>query len=374
MPWILVTAASGLIWLILLFVPWRPWGTRETIESGPRTADTDLSKVTVLIPARNEAASIKSTLSSLIHKGKHLSVILVDDQSTDSTTRMAQEVPLSRLRIISGEPIPAGWVEKMWALEQGLRHVQTPLTLCIDADIELMPGMIPALVDKMESRGLHMVSAMVSLRMKTFWERLLMPAFVYFFKMLYPFRLSNSSFRGVAAAAGGCILIRTRVLKNIGGYKPLREALIDDCALAKQVKSSGYRIWLGLTRSARSLRSYRRLSSIWHMVARTAFDQLRYSVVWLALTTVAMGIIFWVPVFGLFSQHIGICLASVGILAMMMGTYIPVLRYYDRSPAWAGALPIISVMYVAMTWTSAIRYWVGKGSTWKGRSYRPNVS
>jgi len=182
MPWSILTITSGMIWLALLLVPWRPWGTRETIKTCCRDEQADLSNITVLVPARNEAATISTTLSNLIHQCNHLSVILVDDQSTDGTAQIAREVPLPGLRIISGEPIPSGWIGKMWALEQGFRHVKTPLTLCIDADIELMPGMIPALVEKLESRRLHMVSAMVSLRMVTFWERLLMPAFVYYFR------------------------------------------------------------------------------------------------------------------------------------------------------------------------------------------------
>jgi len=374
MPWIIWVAISGLVWLTILIVPWRPWGTRETIEAGSRAEGVDLSRVTVLIPARNEAPTIKTTLSSLLHQGKHLSVILVDDQSTDGTARIAREVALPGLRIVSGKPVPAGWIGKMWALEQGLRHVRTPLTLCIDADIQLLPGMVAALVETMESRKLHMVSAMVSLRMATFWERLLMPAFVYFFKMLYPFQLSNSAFRGVAAAAGGCILISTGVLRAIGGYAAIKDRLIDDCALAKLVKSNGYRIWIGLTRSARSLRAYDRLRTIWYMVARTAFCQLKYSYLLLVLTTMVMGLVFWVPVIGLLSPGIVTRMVSIGILGAMMVTYMPILRFYGQSWAWAAGLPIISGLYVAMTWTSAIRHWLGKGSGWKGRHYRPRTS
>lgn len=367
-------AVSGLIWMMLLIVPWRPWGTRETLEAVSRAEDTDLSQVTVLIPARNEASTIETTLSSLIHQGKHLSVIVVDDRSTDGTARIAGQVPLPRLHVISGAPLPSGWVGKMWALEQGLRYVRTPLTLCIDADIQLLPGMIAALVEKMEAQKLHMVSAMACLKMASFWETLLMPAFVYFFKMLYPFRLSNSSFQGVAAAAGGCILVHTRVLRDIGGYASLRESLIDDCDLARQVKSNGHRIWIGLTHSVRSLRSYERLAGIWNMVTRTAFFQLRYSSLLLTVTTLVMGVVFWIPVVGLFLPGIGIRLAALGIVGAMMASYLPVLRFYGRSPAWAIALPGISALFVAMTWTSAIRYWLGKGAEWKGRSYGPTIS
>ena len=239
--------------------------------------DADLSDITVLIPARNEAEVIGTTLGSLKTQGNDLAIIVVDDRSTDGTATVAKTLGVQNLRLLSGEPLPADWSGKLWALEQGFRHVNTPLTLLIDADIELRPGIVGGLRQKLKENHLHFISLMAQLRMASFWERLLMPAFVYFFKMLYPFRLSNSSFTRVAAAAGGCILLETRLIEEIGGFEAIRQELIDDCALARRVKSLGYRTWMGLTHSVHSLRSYENLAGIWNMVTRTAFCQLRYS-------------------------------------------------------------------------------------------------
>jgi hopene-associated glycosyltransferase HpnB len=230
--------------------------------------------------------------------------------------------------------------------------------------------MIAVLVDKLENQRLDMVSAMVCLRMVSFWERLLMPAFVYFFKMLYPFQLSNSSFSRIAAGAGGCILIRTHVLKQIGGYRSIRCQLIDDCALARRVKAHGYRIWIGLTHSASSLRAYDHLAPIWNMVARTAFYQLKYSRILLLITTLGMLMLFGWPLMGLLLPQTAHRLLAIAALLAMMCTYLPILSFYGRSRLWATALPLISVLYLAMTWTSALRYWRGEGSTWKGRHYQ----
>jgi hypothetical protein len=196
-----------------------------------------------------------------------------------------------------------------------------------------------------------------------------MPAFVYFFKMLYPFHLSNSEVTGVAAAAGGCILLETRLIKEIGGFKAICNELIDDCALAKRVKSLGYRTWIGLTHSVHSLRSYEDLAGIWNMVARTAFCQLLYSPFRLAGTTVIMVMVFWLPVAGLFFPAPGAKIISACALAALIRSYLPTLKFYGQSRGWAVALPLIATLYLTMTWSSAMRFWVGTGSSWKGRFY-----
>ncbi len=292
--------AGTCIWITILLLPWRPWATSESLDAAPDSSEDDLSDITVLIPARNEAGVIETTLSGLKTQGDGLNIILVDDQSVDNTAHVAEASAGENLRIVSGTPPNAGWSGKLWALEQGLRHVDTELLLLLDADIELKPGILQTLRRKMHEDGLQLISLMVALRMVSFWERLLMPAFIYFFKMLYPFRLSNSAFPWVAAAAGGCILVKTETIRAIGGFRTLQNELIDDCALAKRVKSSGHRIWIGLSHSACSLRPYDDLRTIWNMVARTAFNQLRYSALLLFLCTVIMIIVFWVPVAGLF--------------------------------------------------------------------------
>jgi hopene-associated glycosyltransferase HpnB len=372
MYWSYLAALAALIWLGILLLPWRPWGTQELLDSSSITPEKDLSDVTALIPARNEADVIGRTLWSLYRQGDGLSILLVDDRSADGTAAAAQALGGRNLCILSGEPLPADWSGKVWALEQGFLHVTTPLTLIIDADIELQPGIVGLLRQKMREDGLHFISLMAQMRMVSFWEKMFMPAFVYFFKMLYPFRLSNSGFSRVAAAAGGCILAETRVIREIGGFKVIRDQLIDDCALAKRVKSAGYRTWIGLTHSVHSLRSYDHLPGIWNMVARNAFCQLHYSEMFLAGTTAIMLTVFWLPVAGLFSPTASAKVISAVALAAMFLSYLPILKCYSRSKGWALALPVIALFYLAMTWSSALRFWVGTGSAWKGRFYTRN--
>jgi len=364
-----LTIAGACAWAIILLLPWRPWSTSEALDAATDGAEEDLSDITVLIPARNEAGVIHTTLKGVQIQGGDLPVVLVDDRSTDGTALAAESVGLKRLRILTGEALPEGWSGKLWALEQGLRHIHTGLLLLLDADIRLEPGFLPSMRRKMREGGLELVSLMAALRMVGFWERAFMPAFVYFFKMLYPFRLSNSAFPWVAAAAGGCILLKTEALKASGGFRAVRHELIDDCALAKQIKDGGGRTWIGLSHSVQSLRAYEDLRDIWDMVARTAFHQLRYSTPLLLLCTVAMALIFWLPVAGLLIPSTLSKVISGGALTAMALSYVPVLMFYHRSLGWALALPVIATCYLAMTWTSAVRFWQGKGSTWKGRSY-----
>ena len=369
MYWNYLASIGAFIWWVILLLPWRSWDTREYMDSAGGSPDADLNDVTVLIPARNEAEMIGTTLSGLKVQGQGLQIVLVDDRSTDGTVTAAQTLGIKGLQILSGEPLPADWSGKLWALEQGFRHVKTPLILLIDADIELHPGILQGLRRKLKEDHLPFVSLMAQLRMVGFWERFLMPAFVYFFKMLYPFRLSNSGFAGVAAAAGGCILLETRLIEEIGGFETIRSELIDDCALAKRVKSLGYRTWIGLTHSVHSRRSYEDLASIWNMVARTAFCQLRYSPFLLAGMTVILMMVFWLPVAGLFFPPAGAKVVSACALAGLVLSYVPTLRFYGQSKSWAVTLPLIATLYLAMTWSSAMRFWFGTGPHWKGRYY-----
>jgi hopene-associated glycosyltransferase HpnB len=369
MCWNYVAAIGVLVWLVIVFLPWRPWGTREVMDSTSTYSEVDLSDITGIIPARNEAEVIGRTLSSLKIQGHDLTIVVVDDRSTDETAAVAGAMRSENLRVLSGEPLPPGWSGKLWALQQGFRHVHTSLTFLIDADIELQPGILGMLSKKLKEDSLHFISLMAQPRMVSFCERLLMPAFVYFFKMLYPFRLSNSGFAGVAAAAGGCILLESRLIKEMGGFEAIRNELIDDCALAKRVKSLRYKTWIGLTHSVHSLRGYDNLAGIWNMVARTAFCQLRYSRLFLVGTTGIMLMVFWLPVAGLFFPAASAKIISACALAVMVLSYLPILRFYGRSRTWALAMPLIATLYLAMTWSSAIRFWVGTGSSWKGRYY-----
>jgi hopene-associated glycosyltransferase HpnB len=362
-------AAGALLWVGLLLVPWRPWSTREHLESDKTNIAPSLSNVTVLIPARNEAASIQRTLSALVVQGRDLKIILVDDQSSDGTAAIAQSTLATGLTVINGAPLPPQWTGKLWALEQGLRNAATELVLLLDADIELELGVVGALRQKLIGDKLDLVSIMAWLRMETFWERLLAPAFIYFFKLVYPFAYGNKPDSKFGVAAGGCILVRTNALRKAGAFQSIREAIIDDCALAARIKASGGRTWIGLSRSVRSHRPYPHLANFWQMVARTAYTQLRYSI-WLLLgTTFLMSLMFLLPVAGLLAGSFGVrCFAVIGMCAMMT-SYLPTLCYYRRSVLWAPMLPFIGCVYLVMTWASAVGFWRGKRSEWKGRVY-----
>jgi hopene-associated glycosyltransferase HpnB len=362
--WI-AASIPAVMWVGLLLVPWRPWSTRERIEADPQAGSADLGEITVLIPARNEADVIGLTLAGLQAQGTGLQVIVVDDQSSDNTAQVAASFP--NTRVISGQPLPEGWAGKLWALEQGKSQVHTPITLLLDADIQLQPGLLGALLAHKRRDNRQFVSLMADLRRTSFWDRLLLPAFVYYFKLLYPFALSNSSFRHVAAAAGGCILVDTEALQRAGAFASLRHALIDDCTLARQVKNAGYRIWLGLSRGVVSLRPYGTLRSIHDMVARSAFTQLGYSTLLLLVVTALFGLAYGLPFLLLGSAHAW-RLGLIAWVAMML-SYLPMLRYYRMPLAWALLLPVSAVLYLGMTWSSAIRYWRGVRSRWKDRTY-----
>jgi hopene-associated glycosyltransferase HpnB len=358
-----------LIWISILLLPWRPWSTRESLDSQTSLHNRDLSDVTVLIPARNEALTITETLSALKEQGDDLNVILVDDQSTDNTAKLAKSTNLKNLNIVSGTELAGGWSGKLWALEQGRQHVKTPYLILLDADIVLKENLIPAVIEKVKSEQLKMLSLMAFLKMETFWEKLLMPAFIFFFKLLYPFNLSNKPKSKIAAAAGGFIFIETKVLDELGGFDCIKNALIDDCSLAKQVKQKKHKTWTGMTHSAISIRSYNTLSSIWQMVARTAYTQLFYSPLLLLLCTILMVAAFGLPVVALLQSEFNVFITGLLILSLQVICYLPTLKYYSMNVTYALTMPIIGVLYLVMTWSSAYRYYFAKGASWKGRYY-----
>ncbi len=366
--WLWFVATGAAVWGIVLCAPWRPWSTREHLEAAAGSERGQAEDVTVLIPARNEEKTISAVLGSLRTQGAGLRVVLVDDQSTDGTAEAARRAGIDGLRIVAGKPLPPGWSGKLWALEQGLATVDTPLTLLLDADIVLAPGMLQALRDKVRTNDFGLVSLMAELNMTSWWERLLIPAFIFFFKLLYPFRLANGPWRRIAAAAGGCILVRTQHLRDIGAFASLRDALIDDCTLAARIKRSGVRTWIGLTHGARSNRRHS-FASIWNMVARTAFTQLGYSTAALLSCSAALLVAFAAPVAGLFVGGPPEKLLGAAALAAMAASYVPTLRFYNQSPWFAAALPLTGLLYLCMTWSSAIGCWRGKRSQWKGRVY-----
>ncbi len=368
--WLAACVPGAILWLIILLLPWRPWSTRERLEGSENAPAPETAHLTILIPARNESGQISRTLAAIRAQTPDVRVILVDDRSSDGTVDAARTAGLANLRIVAGQPIESGWTGKLWALDQGLALVETELTLLLDADIELGPGIIAALLEHHREKKLKMVSLMATLETGGFWEKLLLPAFVYFFKLLYPFHLSNSSFRWVAAGAGGCVLVETAVLREIGAFACIKDELIDDCALAANVKNAGHKIWIGLSHSVTSHRHYRGLHTIWNMVARTAFTQLHYSTLLLIICVLILSWAFWLPIAGLLAGDPIARVASSTALGAMILTYLPTLRFYRLSAFRALLLPVIGTLYLAMTIDSAWRYWRGQRSAWRGRVYQ----
>lgn len=382
-PLVWLALPGALLWLLVLALPWRPWSCRESLDVDDRARPArpaDLSGLTVLIPARNEARHIRATLSALREQGPGLRVVVVDDQSADDTAALARAAALPGLQLHCGLPPPAGWSGKLWALEQGLAQVRTPYVLLLDADIQLQPGIIARLLQQLQGRGLGLASLMARLRMQGFWERLLLPPFVFFFKLLYPFSLVNRRRCPLAGAAGGVLLTRRSLLTELSGFAALRTALIDDCALARAVKSRGHGIWLGLTRSAHSSRCYPDLAAIWQMVTRTAYSQLHYSPWRLLLASVLLVAAFVLPaasvLLGALYDAPGAIAPGAVALAAMLAAYLPTLRYYQLASWRAPGLVIAGVLFLAMTWHSCLRHHWGRGACWKGRRYtrRPERS
>ncbi len=375
---LLVCSALALLaWLGVLLASHQPHRLRERLEADAKAA-ADLSGVTVLIPARDEADVIGRTIAALAQQGTNLAVVVVDDQSADDTAAVAlaaggRAPGALSLRVVRGEPLPAGWAGKLWALEQGLGQIDRPFVLLLDADIELQSRLVPTLLRRAEHSGASLVSIMAELRCTTFWEKLLSPAFVLFFKLLYPFAWSNDPQRKTAAAAGGCMLVRTAALRAVGGFAPIRGALIDDCTLAAVLKRAAPPIWLGVSRSVRSLRSYAHLGDFWAMVSRSAFTQLRYSVALLLATTALLLVVLLAPVVSAIAAPFRgdgtTTMAGVAAWLAMGAVYSPVVRFYRLRPLWALTLPLAAVLFLAMTWSSAVAYWRGAHARWKNRSY-----
>jgi hopene-associated glycosyltransferase HpnB len=361
-------------WVTVLLLPWRPYRLRERLEADFAAADGLLDDVTVLIPARDEADVIDRTLRALARQAARVEVILVDDQSKDGTAAIAASTGAASglgLTVLAGRPLPQGWAGKLWALEQGLAVVERRFVLLLDADIELAPGMVAALRRLAVERDAALVSIMAELECDSFVERLLTPAFVFFFKLLYPFALANDRSSRVAAAAGGCMLARTADLRALGGFAAIRGALIDDCTLAGRLKSRGASVWIGVSHSVRSLRGYS-FADFWHMVSRSAFTQLRYSAGLLLVATALLSLTLLAPpLLAVSGFALGAPGAAIGAAAWLASAaaYLPVVRFYRLAPAWALALPLAGALYLAMTWSSACNYWRGTRATWKNRRY-----
>jgi hopene-associated glycosyltransferase HpnB len=358
--WVYLIAAHGRFWLS------RPELAPVACMRGPR--------VDIVVPARDEAESIGPVIASLLAQDygagfpKSFAVTLVDDNSTDGTAGRAGRAP--NLNVLQGTPKPAGWVGKMWALEQGIAAGDAPLILLTDADILHEPRHLSTLVACLERSKLDMASEMVHLNCSSLAERALVPAFVYFFQMLYPFAKVNDARSSVAAAAGGTVLIRREALQRIGGIGAIKGALIDDVSLAKAIKGrGGGAIFLGHSALATSVRPYAGLADIWRMIARTAFTQLRHSA-WLLLgTLLGLSLVWLVPPATALLGHGWARACGLAACALAVVSYLPTLARYRRSFAWALALPLIALFYMAATVGSAVDEWSGAGARWKSRSY-----
>jgi hopene-associated glycosyltransferase HpnB len=356
------------IWIYLFLGHGRYWLSRPELPPAPPFRGP---AVDVVVPARDEAETIEPVIASLLAQeyAGTFRIFLVDDNSTDGTAQRAGAA--ANLTILQGRPKPPGWSGKMWAVSQGVAAGTAPLVLLTDADIVHDPRHLSTLAAKLEATagGLQLVSEMVRLNCASVAERVLVPAFVYFFQMLYPFSRVNDPRSPVAAAAGGSVLIRREALERIGGIDAIKGALIDDVALAKAVKTRGRAIFLGHSGLAVSIRPYPRFVDLWRMISRTAFTQLRYSASMLLLTVLALTLVWLVPV-GLAAFAHG-WPRTCGIIACILGaiSYLPTLNRYGRTPAWVIALPLIAVFYMAATLASAFGHWRGAGASWKNRSY-----
>lgn len=358
-----------LVWLYLLFGHRWFWLLRErdTLAVAEPAA---WPSVVAVVPARNEEEVIEQSLRSLLAQDYpgEFRVILVDDQSDDRTAEIAGAIGDARLRVLKGGPRPAGWTGKLWAMNQGVAEAGPPdFFWFTDADIAHSPDNLRHLVARAEEDKKCLVSLMARLHCRSPAEHFLIPAFVFFFDMLFPFGAVNDPKNQIAAAAGGCMLARREALERAGGLSAIRHNIIDDCALARIMKSQGP-IWLGLTDRSVSLRPYPRIGDIRKMVARSAFAQLDYSPVLLIGTLLGLFIVYIAPVLGALFALYYVQLAAYLAWAIMAIMFQPILRFYRLSPLWGLLLPLIGAFYAAFTLDSALQHWSGKGGMWKGRA------
>jgi hopene-associated glycosyltransferase HpnB len=371
----ILAALALAIWLYLLLGRGAFWlssqrddGTPVPLAAWPRLA--------VVIPARDEADGIAACIGSLLRQdyGGEWSITLVDDGSTDGTADIARQTAAGlgaarRLAVLAGAPLPAGWTGKLWAVAQGIEEagrLSPDYFLLSDADIVYAPDVLSRLAARAQAGGLVLTSLMVKLRCKSLAERALIPAFIFFFEMLYPFAWINRPQSATAGAAGGCMLVRADALRQAGGIATIRNALIDDCALAGVLKAQGP-IWLGLTDEAHSIRAYPGFEDIRHMVARSAYAQLRYSPLILAGVLAGMGLTYLAPpLLALFGSG-AVRIMGLAAWTLMAVAFQPTLRFYRVSPLWGIGLPAIAFCYTLFTLDSGLQYWRGKGGLWKGR-------
>ena len=368
----ILAVAAFAIWVYLIACRGGFWLAGERDDRGPPPAAWPT--VIAVIPARDEAESIAQTIASLLQQDYSgaFSIVLVDDQSSDGTADVARKVAsptADRLTVVPGGDLPAGWTGKLWAMKQGVDRAvagNPGFVLFTDADIVFAPDTLARLVAQAESEKLALNSLMVKLRCESFAERVFIPAFIFFFQMLYPFAWVNDRERATAAAAGGCMLVRSEALLAAGGIESIRGALIDDCALARKLKPQG-QIRLSLTERASSVRRYPGVEDIRRMVARSAYTQLGYSPLKLTGTLAGMALVYLAPT--LLALFVHGPAQTLGLLAwaIMVVSFLPILRFYRLTPLWALFLPLIALGYMAFTADSAYQYARKRGGLWKGR-------
>lgn len=371
-------AAAAAFWLYLIAFRGGFW----RLAWRPSAASVPARAVAVVIPARDEAAVIGPAVSSLVaqrHDGP-LRVIVVDDHSSDGTAAAARQTAqrcgaAERLIVLRSAPMPGGWTGKLWAMQQGIdlaRQFKPDYLLLTDADIVHAPGNLRELVARAEGGRYDLVSLMVRLNCRSRWERLLIPAFVFFFFKLYPPRWVADRRRRTAAAAGGCMLVRRDMLERIGGVEAIRRELIDDCALARRIKVAGGAVWLAAATgeagyATRSIREYASWRPIWQMISRCAFAQLGYSPLALVATIALMAVIYLAPpVLAVASDGWPRILGVAAWFAMSVA-FLPILKSYRCPWRLAPLLPAMAAFYTAATIASAVQFWRGRGGHWKGR-------
>jgi hopene-associated glycosyltransferase HpnB len=371
----IVASLAAVTWLYLAFGRGFFWRL-ESINAKTAGKTEFSGTVAAIIPARNEAELIGLVVTSLLSQSVPMTVFLVDDESTDGTAEVARRAAekagsANALVVIESETRPAKWTGKLWAMRQGIERARTlnpEWLLLTDADVLHDTKTVANLGSIASQEPYDLVSFMVKLHCESFAEKLLIPAFVYFFFMLYPPAWVRDPRRSTAGAAGGCMLVRTEALERAGGLAAIRDAVIDDCSLARLLKQQGGRLCLGPTDQSESLRRYKTFSEIERMVSRTAFNQLNHSSLLLICTIIGMMIVYLAPPLLLLSGNAGAIMMDIAAWAIMTITYRPMARYYRLNPAWALSLPLSAVFYMGATIHSAVKYWSGRGGEWKGRS------
>jgi len=369
-----VATLTAVTWAYLALARGSFWRTKNVKPDASEKVEFS-GGVVAVVPARNEAELIGPVVTSLLNQGMAMPVVLVDDDSTDGTADVARRASekagkADALIVIQSKPLPAGWTGKLWSMYQGIERARAlnPTWLMLaDADVLHGPETV-ANLGLIASHGPYdLVSFMVKLHCESLPEKLLIPPFVYFFFMLYPPAWIRDTRGSTAGAAGGCMLVRAETLERAGGLESIRGAVIDDCSLARLLKQSDGRLWIGLTDQSQSLRRYETFSDVEHMISRTAFNQLKHSSLLLLCTIAGMVITYLAPPLLLLTGSRPAILLGAAAWAAMTITYSTIVRYYRLNPAWALTLPLAALFYLGATVHSAVKYWNGSGGDWKGR-------